>query len=446
MKKLLLLEDNADRVTQFRSAVQELGPDWQLLVWHDAPSMIAACEQHLDEANLISLDHDLNPQPGATTDPGTGRDIALLLTGHLPLCPVIIHSTNADAAWSMHNDLRFAGWHAERVGPLGEDWVRELWLPKTRELITTHPPQQIFRKSVDHTARVQRALVSVEGLALGDAIGEMLSYRHYQAPSIIAQGLAAGPWFRTDDSEMAISIVEVLQLYGYLNQEALSRRFAWRFEREPDRGYGSGTRIQLSEILRGENWSKLAANAFGGQGSMGNGGAMRAAPLGAFFSDDLNRVVKEAELSARVTHTHAEGVAGTIAVAIAAAVATLPNPDAKRLFKEVLAFTPESKVRQGLERASQIPPTADPEAVAKTLGNGSQVTAQDTVPFALWAAAHHLHNFVEGLTLTIQVGGDCDTNAAIVGGIIACSTGLSGIPVEWRNSKEPLPQTLVSSA
>jgi ADP-ribosylglycohydrolase len=442
MNKLLLLEDNADRINDFRSAVEELGPDWQLVLWQDAPSMLSSCEQHFEDVRLISLDHDLNPQPGASCDPGTGRHVAQLLAGHLPLCPVIIHSTNADAAWSMHNDLRFAGWHVERVGPIGNDWVRKLWLPKVRELLATSAPAQLFRKSPEHCERVRRALVSLEGLALGDAIGEMLAPRFANAPRIIAEGLPAGPWFRTDDSEMAISVVEVLQLYGYINRAALSRRFAWRFEREPDRGYGSGTRIQLAEILRGEDWQKLAADAFGGQGSMGNGGAMRVAPLGAFFADDLERVRAEAELSARVTHTHPEAVAGTISVAIAAAVASQPNPTPARIFETALAYTPESKVRDGINRASTIPFTADLEAVAKTLGNGSHVTAQDTVPFTLWSAARHLHDFVEGIAQTIRAGGDCDTNAAIVGGIIACATGLNGIPADWRTSKEPSGQCL----
>jgi ADP-ribosylglycohydrolase len=274
----------------------------------------------------------------------------------------------------------------------------------------------------------------------------MLAYRHYQAPSIIEKGLPAGPWFRTDDSEMAISIVEGLKLYGYVHQDALARRFAWRYEREPDRGYGSMTRTQLNEINRGGDWRQGAANAFGGQGSMGNGGAMRVAPLGGFFADDLKRAADEARVSALVTHTHPEGIAGAIAVAIAAAVAwqirnAPENHRIKQFFDAVLEFTPESKTRRGIQIASQTPANVAVEAVAKALGNGSLVTAPDTVPFALWSAAHHLDHYVGALKQTIVAGGDCDTNAAIVGGIVALSAGRDSIPVEWRQQKEPLPFT-----
>jgi ADP-ribosylglycohydrolase len=182
---------------------------------------------------------------------------------------------------------------------------------------------------------------------------------------------------------------------------------------------------------------------------MGNGGAMRVAPLGACFADDLSRVVEQARASSLVTHTHPEGVAGTIAIAIAAAMAwqlrEAGSPArAARLFDTVLEHTPESKVWRGLLIASQTSATVPVEAVAKALGNGMLVTAPDTVPFAVWCAANHLDNYVEAITMTISAGGDCDTNAAIVGGIVALSVGRERIPAEWGREKEPLP--LISNA
>lgn len=451
MKTLLLLEDNSERIAGFEAIVSELGNDWSLRVWRDAPTMLAECEDYFASTHLISLDHDLNPQPGATSDPGTGLEVAKLLASHFSFCPVVIHSTNADRAWSMHNELRFAGWKVDRVGPIGDDWIPKLWLPKAREMLAQFPPAEVFRRPADHSERIQRTLLSLEGLAIGDAVGEMLAYRHADAAKIIERGLPSGPWFHTDDTEMALSLVEVLKLYGYVQQDALARRFAWRFEREPDRGYGSMTRVQLNEVLRGGDWRQGAANAFGGQGSMGNGGAMRVPPLGAYFADDLSRIVDEARASALVTHTHVEGVAGTIAVAVAAAMAWRLRSDdsstrAGKLFEAVLDCTPETKTRRTILIASQTPADVPVEAVAKALGNGSLVTAPDTVPYALWCAAHHLDNYVESLTLTISGGGDCDTNAAIVGGIVSLSTGAEGIPEHWRQAKEKFPKSLQMGA
>jgi len=442
MKTILILEDNDERVAGFQKAMAEIGGGFDLKIWRDAHSMIAECAEFFPSAALICLDHDLNPQPGVTTDPGTGLDVAKFLADFLPVCQVLIHSTNTDRVYSMHNELRFAGWIVDRVGPLGKDWIETTWSRRMRELLSEQGNTWKANLPADQAERVGRMQLSLDGLGLGDALGEMLSYHSANAERRLTENaLPAGPWFHTDDTEMAISIVAVLKSHGELNQDALARRFARRFERDPDRGYGRMTRIQLREITAGAKWREMSANAFGGQGSMGNGGAMRVAPLGAYFADDLAGCVNAARDSALVTHTHPEGVAGSIAVAVAAAMAwqlrdALQTDYAQKFFAEILRLTPESKVRRGILLASQTPTEIPVQEIARSLGNGSLVTAPDTVPFCIWMAAHHPRHFVEAIGKTISVGGDCDTNAAIVGGIVALSAGRESIPSEWLNARE----------
>ncbi|HUG19532.1 MAG TPA: ADP-ribosylglycohydrolase family protein, partial [Planctomycetaceae bacterium] len=72
------------------------------------------------------------------------------------------------------------------------------------------------------------------------------------------------------------------------------------------------------------------------------------------------------------------------------------------------------------------------------LGNGSRITAQDTVPFCLWVASKFRDDYVEALWNTVTVGGDIDTNCAIIGGIVALSAGPESIPEEWRLNRESL--------
>jgi len=441
---ILILEDNDERVAAFQKTVAVLGDDFELKVWRDAHSMRAECAAHFPSAALISLDHDLNPMPDATTDPGTGLDVARFLGDFLPVCPVLIHTSNTDRAYSMHNELRFAGWMVDRVGPIGTDWIETSWLRSARRLLAEHSNTWKADLPADHPARVERMRLSLDGLGLGDALGEMLSYRAESAPRRLAENnLPSGPWFHTDDTEMAISVCAVLKSHGFIHQDTLAKRFARRFERDPDRGYGKMTRIQMREINAGAKWRETAANAFGGQGSMGNGGAMRVAPLGAYFADDLERCAEEARASSLVTHTHPEGVAGTIAIAVAAASAwqlrDAPHPErADRLFHEVLRLTPDSQVRRKLILASTTPAEVPAEGVARALGSGLLVTAPDTVPFCVWMAANHLDRYVEALGKTISVGGDCDTNAAIVGGIVALSAGRESIPSEWLAARESI--------
>jgi hypothetical protein len=107
-------------------------------------------------------------------------------------------------------------------------------------------------------------------------------------------------------------------------------------------------------------------------------------------------------------------------------------------FEDVLRLTPESQVRRGILLASQTPMDVPLNDVAKALGNGSLVTAPDTVPFCIWMAAHHPGHFVEAIGKTISVGGDCDTNAAIVGGMVALSAGRASIPGDWLKARETI--------
>lgn len=257
MKTILILEDNDERIATFQKTVTALGDGFELRVWRDAPSMIAECEPFFPTTVLISLDHDLNPMPGATVDPGTGVDVARFLGDFMPVCPVLIHSSNTDRVYSMHNELRFAGWMAERVGPIGTDWIEISWLRNARRLLTEFGNTWKTNLPTDHAARVQRMKLSMDGLGLGDALGEMMGYQAHTAPRRLAENnLPAGPWFHTDDTEMAISIVQVLRSHGYVDQDALAKRFARRFERDPERGYGSMTRIQMREITAGDEMAR----------------------------------------------------------------------------------------------------------------------------------------------------------------------------------------------
>ncbi len=411
--------------------------------------MIAECHESLADAALISLDHDLNKERPDSPDPGDGLEVAEFLARLPSICPVILHTSNNERVWSMHNEFRFGGWQLERVIPMEAGWIERSWLPLARALLTKSGESNTDfvspDKVPDQRERLSRALLSLFGLAIGDGIGEMMFGRLDRAHQMVMEDqLPAGPWFHTDDTEMAISIVVVLRLLGSVHQDALARQFAWRYDREPDRGYGSGARRQLRMMVEGAEWRVTSRDAFSGQGSMGNGSAMRVAPVGAWFADDLDRVVKEARASAMVTHMHPEGVAGAIAIAVAAAMAwrLRDNPSPEReveFFNEVHKRTPDGETRRGIARAFELRRFESPVAAARILGNGSGITCPDTVPFTVWAAAKHLGKFREAIAATASVGGDVDTNCAIVGGIVALSTGWEGLPKHWLQQMEALP-------
>jgi ADP-ribosylglycohydrolase len=298
----------------------------------------------------------------------------------------------------------------------------------------------------DHHARMDRVRLSLDGLSLGDSFGQQIFHRQNWTTSFRARELPPGPWRYTDDTEMALGIAEVLDEYQTIHQDRLAHVFATRYALNPYRGYGSGAHDILSAIGRGESWQVAAQQAFDGQGSLGNGGAMRAPPVGAYFADDNDEtVVEQARLSAEVTHHHLEGIAGAIAVAIAAAWAArrwakMNDDSPAEMFSKVIAHTPSGETRSRIQRAANISLTGWQHHAAEQLGNGGCVTAADTVPFCLWIVARHLDDFTEALWTTAHVGGDIDTNCAIVGGILALAVGREGLPTNWLRQREPLPQ------
>ena len=134
----------------------------------------------------------------------------------------------------------------------------------------------------DRETRIQRALLALEGVSVGDAFGEcFFDDARIVRGRIEGRHEPPGPWFWTDDTAMAISLTRCLCQNGRVDQDDLASKFAEEYQRQPRRGYGGMAHEILRAIGAGTSWRVAAGQAFGGEGSMGNGGAMRVAPLGA---------------------------------------------------------------------------------------------------------------------------------------------------------------------
>jgi poly(ADP-ribose) glycohydrolase ARH3 len=82
----------------------------------------------------------------------------------------------------------------------------------------------------------------------------------------------------------------------------------------------------LASIHRGAPWAHAAAGLFGGQGSFGNGAAMRVAPLGLVPGLGLPAVAARARRSAAITHAHPQAQDGAAVQAVAVALASRSTP------------------------------------------------------------------------------------------------------------------------
>ena len=171
---LLILDDDRTRLRGFDEIASRLGKDWVVKAWRDAFTMTSELDRLLDGAQLISLDHDLYKDLPPVPDPGSGRVVADYLSKCKPACPVIVHSTNTDAAWGMHNALRAGGWMVELVHHLSQPkWIEELWLPTATRLVAAH------REDRSPAVAAALSLSEYKALARSPPVPTPLQLRHF---------------------------------------------------------------------------------------------------------------------------------------------------------------------------------------------------------------------------------------------------------------------------
>lgn len=288
--------------------------------------------------------------------------------------------------------------------------------------------------------RIKYAKRALNGIALGDCFGQT-----FFVPDEIARQrirdreILNEPWCFTDDTVMAIGIYRILEKYGKIDQNELAKIFARNYALDWHRGYGGTAHSILQSIGEGRDWREVAKAAFDGMGSMGNGGAMRAAPIGAYFADDMDKVLYHAKASAEVTHTHLEGIVGAMAVAVASALFLNKKWGCYRgegevFLRDIADTLPESDTKYKILSAVSIKKESSMDFVVSVLGNGMMLTAQDTVPFCLWCAMHYYDSIEEALWMAVSALGDRDTICAIVGGMV--SLYVDELPQQWLNYME----------
>lgn len=185
--------------------------------------------------------------------------------------------------------------------------------------------------------------------------------------------------------------------------------------------------------------------------SAGNGPAMRSAIIGATI-DDLPTLKRFVQVSTRTTHSDPKAEYGALAVALAAHLSAKGTADGPAdsgsdfLSKLNLLAGPQAEelldlVEQAVESAERAEPTP---AFAASLGLERGVTGYvyHTVPVAVHSWLRHPHDLRTAIVEVVRCGGDTDTTAAIVGGIVGAAIGKAEIPQEWLNGLWEWPRTI----
>lgn len=236
------------------------------------------------------------------------------------------------------------------------------------------------------------------GAIAGDIIGSVYEYRQIKTKDF--------PLFDdecdfTDDSVLTVAVANAI-LSGTPYVDSI-RRLGRRY---PDAGYGgSFARWLHADDPRPYN-------------SWGNGSAMRVSPVGFAFPTE-DEVLRQAKLTAEVTHNHPEGIKGAQATALAVFLARTGHG------KEAIRARLKSLFHYDLDRTvADIRPTY-----------AFDVSCQGSVPEAIIAFLDS-ESYEDAVRNAVSLGGDSDTLACIAGGVAEAFYG--GIPDEIREKVEAL--------
>jgi ADP-ribosyl-[dinitrogen reductase] hydrolase len=271
------------------------------------------------------------------------------------------------------------------------------------------------------------------GTALGDGLGfvsERLSSRELKKRfgKIDRFRLAGRHGFVTDDTEQTALVAASLARHPE-NPAAFLKDFrrgllAWYFCFP----FGIG-RATIQSCLRIALGFKRS-----GVNSAGNGAAMRAAVVGAFFYDDPQKRKAYGEELARVTHCDPRAVEGALFVAELAA-GCLTNRSGKELescFARALDVVQEISLRNALEKAAELAGAGlDTDAASSALVREPCAFILNSLPFSTFCLLRYGDGeALECLSQTIAGGGDTDTNAAIVGAWLGALKGGEQLPAD----------------
>lgn len=234
----------------------------------------------------------------------------------------------------------------------------------------------------------------------------------------------------TDDTAMTIGVARSLMECGDFDGAHMAETLAAIYESEPWRGYGAGPPRVFADLARGVPWNQPAATLFGGEGSYGNGAAMRVAPVALHAYPSQHRAAEIAHQTALITHTHREGIDGAVvqAVAVTALLAASTNPT--EIINVAMSHAESSVFRSKLMFIDRHIGGRRSNELADVLGTG--IAAHTSVPVSIACFLAHPDDFAAALTTAISLGGDTDTIGAMTGALAGAYNGYSAIPETWR--------------
>lgn len=255
-----------------------------------------------------------------------------------------------------------------------------------------------------------RAVGSMVGLAMGDALGTTVEFKQRDSFPMLTDmtgggpfGLEPGQW--TDDTSMALALADSLAACNGLDEHDLMKRFYDWYEHgtysSTGRCFDIGATTRRALIRFEHSGNPIA----GGTDPMsaGNGSLMRLAPIAIRYWQDREGLRDAAARQSRTTHAATEAVDACVAFAERLADAIAGKPRSEVLDCRVSQLAPaittiEGGTWRGKHRDS-----------IKTSGY-----VVHSLEAAMWCVARTA-TFEDAVLLAANLGDDADTVAAITG-------------------------------
>lgn len=281
---------------------------------------------------------------------------------------------------------------------------------------------------------------SILGALVGDAAGATLEFIGRQ-PSRLevlnAMKMVGGGWWRTapgqitDDGEMALCLMHALAGQEQFSIERVAQQYLRWYQSLPF-DIGRTTRNGLSGglnrpagLIHIGMWKEAAEF---NQRSKANGGLMRIAPLGVWgWRLSEEELVKAVDQDNRLTHPNPTCPHASALYCLAIRHLMLNPKDSEGAFQTAWDWSQRlgnTEVQEWLELAA----------------NNEDVGYHPRAGFVKYGFVHafrHLKNgtsYLDVIYETLMGGGDTDTNACIVGGLVGAYYGEEGIPGPIKNS------------
>lgn len=275
------------------------------------------------------------------------------------------------------------------------------------------------------------------GTAIGDALG--LPYEgvsRHRAPRLLGlpdrHRFFLGRGMFSDDTEHTCMVAQAL-ITSNLDIDKFTTNFAgrlrWWFIACPA-GIGFATLRACLKLWLG--YSPRTSGVY----SVGNGPAMRSAIFGAIF-DDIDTMVAYVRASTRVTHSDPRAEFGAITVALAAFYAkqnaAIDGQEFVDHLSKIIGSDGDELIGLLCRVVRSVSAKESTGVYAANNGHVVGVTGYvySTVPVVIHAWLTNPKDYRAAVTSVIECGGDADTTAAIIGGILGTATGEAGIPQDW---------------